>query len=76
VAIAVSKVRRSPIGINTIAGIRDFPKPGLRHTVGTREEMFQFDAGFATGIKRKSPALPGLFDEYLFRSVHFASLAI
>jgi hypothetical protein len=26
--------------------------------------------------KRKSPALPGFFDEYLFRSVHFASLAI
>jgi hypothetical protein len=29
------------------------------------------------GTKRKSPAaLPGFFDECVFRSVHFASLAI
>jgi hypothetical protein len=26
--------------------------------------------------KKKSPAEPGFFDEYLFQSVHFASLAI
>jgi hypothetical protein len=26
--------------------------------------------------KRKSPALPGFFDEYLFQSVYFASFAI
>jgi len=29
-----------------------------------------------TRLKRKSPARPGFFDEYLFQSVHFASLAI
>jgi hypothetical protein len=38
-AIAASKARRSLIGINAIAGIRDFPKTGLLHTVETPEEI-------------------------------------
>jgi hypothetical protein len=29
-----------------------------------------------TAKKRKNPALPGFFDEYVFRSAYFASLAI
>jgi hypothetical protein len=70
------KGARSLIGINIVAGIGDFPKPCLLHTVETRKKLFQIDAGFATSTKRKSPAPPGFFDEYLFRSVHFASLAI
>jgi hypothetical protein len=70
------KGARSLIGINIVAGIGDFPKPCLLHTVEHRKKLFQIDAGLATSTKRKSPALPGFLDEYLFRSVHFASLAI
>jgi hypothetical protein len=44
--------------------------------IRTCEKLACFKAAGRGDRKRKSPALPGFFDEYLFRSVHFASLAI
>jgi hypothetical protein len=41
-----------------------------------RKNFARCDPRRNASAKRKSPALPGFFDEYLFRSVHFASLAI
>jgi hypothetical protein len=42
---------------------------------GAQEVCTLQPAEHSAARKEKSPALPG-FDEFLFRSVHFASLAI
>jgi hypothetical protein len=59
---------------HSIAGMRSVP----RKNTGTKEHDTQSTAQQRNNrtSKKKSPAEPGFFDEYLFQSVHFASLAI
>jgi hypothetical protein len=62
---------------------RDFHKSGLLHTGGVADGKNTDPQEFRTlrsteqrAREKKKPGTAGLFDEYLFQSVHFASLAI
>jgi hypothetical protein len=66
-------------GINTVAHDIAFQSPlSLHRAVEAWARINRAHRTFAEqdGTKTKKPGNAGLFDEYPFRSVHFASLAI
>jgi hypothetical protein len=80
-AIALSKACR-PCAFKIAAARRGFHKPGLLHTAELPTVKILTRKNFALRSteqrvrEKKKPGTAGLFDEYLFQSVHFASLAI
>jgi hypothetical protein len=60
-------------------GDREFLKHAFPHRTSKNtdaQEIRMAQPALQYGEKRKNPALPGFFDEYVFRSAYFASLAI
>jgi hypothetical protein len=73
-------VRRGGDNLRYISS-RLLSRPAWVYCVARAEIRMGMDAGdceVARDLvaKKKKPGTAGLFDEYLFRSVHFASLAI